>query len=214
MLITETKRLLARVVINNYPSSILVAKKIAPKYFVLHTSKKRGKKIFNIDQLPKKYQTLDYGFNKEGYLINVHTKERQISNPIKTGQERYWVVNFQDIWNQNVVKQARAIRSERLKEIFKPHLQKINPFKLEDYPIELNITIFDKQFNVDASNKGVVYVKVIEDTMKELGIIPDDKAKFINCSGRIKLITIPEDQIPKMVISIFKSDNDFISNQK
>lgn len=213
-IITESKILLRQVVVKNYPSSIKVANKIAPKYYVHPTSKKRGKIVNNKSQLPLKYQTDDYVFDKNGYLVNKVTGEKPLVNPIKTGQERWWVVNFQDIWNQNVAQQARNMRTILLKSILEPHLKTIQPFNDEDYPLELNLFICDHKMPIDISNKGVVYTKVIEDSLKELGIIPDDKVQYINCSGRTKFIKIDEDREPMMIIRIFKSSNKLLSNDK
>jgi hypothetical protein len=205
MIIIETKEIIEEVIIVDYPSSIKIANKIAPKYFVLPNSKKRGKKVLSVSHLPKKYQDLEkFKFDTNGILINLETGTKVISNPIKNGQERWWVVNFQDIWNQTIVKEVRASRVEKLKNIFKPYLQKIKPLEDKVFPIELNLFIYDHKMPVDISNKGVIYIKVIEDSLKELGIIPDDKVTYIECSGRTKFIKIDEDRKPKMVIRLLK----------
>lgn len=68
------------------------------------------------------------------------------------------------------------------------------------------MNIYDLSMPVDIDNKGVVYTKVINDLLKELKIIPDDKVEYISCSGTVKFIKVDKEEDIKMVINIYKSD--------
>ena len=59
-----------------------------------------------------------YRWMPDGYLYNISTEERVIKNSKSAGTPRYWAVNFQAIWNQQLKYQARANVTKILKEIF------------------------------------------------------------------------------------------------
>ena len=80
-----------------YPSKIMLSKKRNPKY---HEYSKRS-------ALPKKYKTVQYEWRGR-YLYDTETDERVIKNSRSVGTPRYWSVNFQAIWNQQIKYQARA----------------------------------------------------------------------------------------------------------
>jgi hypothetical protein len=177
----------------NYPDRIITSKSRRPRYY------KEGSV-----KIPKKYLTdPSYIFDKKGFLINSLTKEKVVSNPRTAFTEKHWVVNFQDIWTGKVARQSRAHKAEILKEVIRPYLKKVKPINSKDYPIGIKIILRNSEFNVDASNKGPVYVKIIEDLLTAEGIIVDDSPQYINDTGRIKLEVTKER--PEMIIIIFKS---------
>lgn len=172
-----------------------------PKFYVSEDSKVRGSK-----RIPISYLNEDkYYFDDKGVLFNKKTQLPQLANPRSAGKPRLWVVNFQDIWNQNVTRQNRAIKVEILKNIIKPYIENMTP--LNEFPIEISIILYDTEMPVDISNKGVIYIKIIEDLMTKLKKIPDDKVDFVNCSGRCKFVKIDNPDFKKMEIRIYKSDN-------
>ena len=179
--------------IPQYPDKVLIANARRPKYY------KKG------DKIPPSFLKKDwYVFNEKGILINLRTNQPQLANPGTAGKPRYWVVNFQDIWNGNMARQSRASRVDKLKEILRPYVARIKPIKV--FPIEVSLHIYDVSMPVDISNKGVIYTKVIEDLMVEQGVIPNDTVQYINCSGRVRYIEVKDPKDKCLHIAIYKSE--------
>lgn len=192
--------LIARVIVPDYPDKVLTAKARRPIYYILTTSKSKGR-----TDVPKSFLNIDkYYFNKEGILYSKKTQEPQLANPQLAGKPRYWVVNFQDVWNQSLAKQQRAMVIDKLKNVLRPYIKNLGPIKI--FPIEISITLYDDHCPVDISNRGAIYTKVIEDLLVKEGIIPDDSVQYVNCSGRTKFIPV-ERSDRRMEIRITKSDN-------
>ena len=204
MVKNEKLLVLREIIIPNYPDKICVSKKRRPVYFISKdSSKKRGKKL-----IPKKYQNEElYEFNKEGILINKQTNEKVIANSVSAGKPKLWVVNFQEIYNGNVAKQKRACYINVLKDVLRPYIASISALKEEDYPIGLSIELFNDSFRIDASNKGVIYIKVIEDLLVSEKKIIDDNPLYITDSGRI-ILNESNTEDNKMVITLFKKITD------
>lgn len=198
----EVKDLIVNLVIPDYPDKVLIAKSRRPVYYVLSSSKVRGR----VD-IPKSYltNTNKYSFNTEGVLINNTTGEPQLANPQTAGKPRYWVVNFQDIWNQKLSKQSRAVKIDKLKHVLRPYIKTVP--KIVSFPLRLEIYIYDIECPVDVSNKGAIYTKVVEDLLVNENVIPDDSAEYINCSGKVKFVKIDDSKDRKMEIRIYRSDN-------
>jgi len=192
----DTNTLIHEIVIPNYPSKIKLSEKQRAKYY----HKNKGKKP------PKKYQNNRYVYNKAKVLVDVVTGERVIANPRLAGTPKMWNVNFQAIWNQAIRFQQRAVITNKLKEIFIPFIKDLKPIK--EFPIKFEIFICDIDMVVDISNKGVIYTKILEDLLTEYKIIPDDKAEFINDTGRCKWIKVNTEDEVHMVIRISKSNNE------
>lgn len=188
------------ITIPDYPDSIQMAKARRPVYYT-----KKGKR-----KIPKRYLNKEkYGFNVAGQVINLATGERVIANSKTAGTERRWVVNFQEIWNGNTSGAARAAKVNKLKDILRPYIQQLKPIRPDQYPIGMAIKLYNTEFKVDASNKGVIYIKVIEDLMTELKIIEDDGPGYINDTGRILLIKVNSEKERKMKVIIFKSYTEY-----
>lgn len=189
---------LFRIIIPGYPDKVLIAKSRAKVYFV-NKPNLRGKR-----KLPKKYKDRKkYAWSDEGKLLNLQTGDKVVANSKSAGTMRYWVVNLQDIWNGKMAAQSRAQKVNILKDILRPSIQAA-PI-LEEYPLGLCIKLFNTQFNVDASNKGSVYTKVIEDLLVTEGKIVDDGPSYINDTGRIILTIVDKPEDIRMEIIIFKS---------
>jgi hypothetical protein len=193
--------LLVNIIVPDYPDKVQVAAARRAIYYVSPTSTKKGRKA-----IPKSFLNPEkYFFNADGVLYNKRTEEPQLANPKSAGQPRYWVVNFQDIYNQNLGKQARAGHVNKLKDLFRPFIVPINP--ITQFPIEISFLIYDTTCPVDVSNRGAVYTKVIEDLLVKEGKMPDDSIDYVNCSGRIKFIKVEDVREKRMEIRINKSDN-------
>lgn len=192
--------LIALVTIPDYPDKVLTAKARRPVYYVLPTSKVKGR-----SDVPPTFLGDKYYFDKAGVLYSKKTGEPQLANPQLAGKPRYWVVNFQDIWNQNLAKQQRAMMVDKLKDVLRPFIKAVPP--ISAFPIEVSVCLYDDQCPVDISNRGAVYTKVVEDLLVKEGIIPDDSVRYVNCSGRTKFIPVDRSD-RKMEIRITKSDNE------
>lgn len=188
-------KLLRQIIIPDYPDKVLVSKARRPIYYGL------GMKHRN--KIPASFLGGNNYFDELSRLINGKTGEPRLANPKVAGKPRYWVVNFQDIWNGNMAKQARANIIGKLKDIIVPHIVPILPLK--SFPIELSIVIYDIVCPVDISNRGAVYTKVIEDLLVSEGKIPDDKIDYINCSGSCRFEFVKDVKDKRMVISLIKS---------
>ncbi len=206
---TTERPLLLEIVIPNYPDKIIISKARRPIYYVKKTSGIKGK-----TDIPKSFlNEIKFHFDDKGVLINNKTGLPQLANAQTAGKPRFWTINFQDIWNQNVTKQSRNSKVEKLKEILRPFIQELPTINV--YPLKLEIFIYDLECPVDISNKGVIYTKVIEDLLVNTNkdksnnrhIIIDDSINYINDSGRTKFIKIADDKDKRMEIRIFKSDN-------
>lgn len=192
--------LIALVEIPDYPDKVLTAKARRPVYYVTSSSKVRGR-----TDVPPTFLNPDkYYFDKAGVLHSKKTNQPQLANPQLAGKPRYWVVNFQDIWNQNLAKQQRAMMVDKLKDVLRPHIKALKP--ITTFPIEVSTILYDTECPVDISNRGAVYTKVVEDLLVKEGIIPDDSVRYVNCSGRTKFIPVANGQ-KKMEIRITKSDD-------
>lgn len=179
----------------------MTAKARRPILYVSSTSSKRGRR----DIPPSFLNPIKYTFDKDGVLTNNATGLPQLANPQTAGKPRYWVVNFQDIWNQTLTKQDRSMKIDKLKDVLRPYIKCIPV--ITAFPIEVSIMLFDTRCPVDISNRGSIYTKVIEDLMVKEGIIPDDSVDYINCSGRTKYVRVDDDSKKMMEIVITKSDN-------
>lgn len=198
-MIEQEKILLRRIVIPNYPDKVQTAKARRPKYYLSEDSKLTGSR-----DIPKSFLNPDkFYFDDRGILYNRKTGQPQLANPQTAGKPRFWVVNFQDIWNQNVTKQDRAMKVDKLKAILKPYIEEIEPLN-NVFPIVIRIDIYDTNMNVDVSNKGVVYTKVIEDLLVSEGKLPDDSAEYIEESGTCRFTKVEKEEDKRMVVSIYK----------
>lgn len=197
------RQILRQIVIPDYPDKILISKARRPVYYVMEGSLVKGK-----TKIPPSFMdSTKYHFN-QGVLMNTKTGKPQLANPKNAGQPRYWVVNFQQIWNGSIAKHGRNGRVEKLKEMLEPYMELNGLLPINRFPVAIEIYIHDTEFPVDVSNRGVIYTKVIEDLLVTKGHLIDDSAEFVNDSGRVKYVRIEDKKDKKMVINILSSDNE------
>lgn len=168
-------------------------------------SKSRRKKYFTPeDKLPLKYQKETFGFVK-GKLVNLETKEVVIKNPKVAGTPKLKKINGQDFYSGNVIPQVRAKIIAEMKRFFSQHLEGIPP--IEEFPVEMEIEIHYvvKHDLFDVDNLGWVYTKVIQDVLKDTGIIPDDDVRYIRKSGGCQFVPVASEDDRKIVIKISKN---------
>lgn len=203
-----SRQILRQIRIPDYPDRVLISKAKRAVYYVKEGSEVKG----NTNIPPSFKNKKKYYFDSRGVLISKKTGKPQLANPKSVGQPRWWVVNFQQIWNGSIAKHGRSSRIDKLKEVLRPHVQKLNeewgPLDDRNYPVSIEIYIYDVDFQVDVSNRGVIYVKVLEDLLVTEGILVDDSAEYVNDSGRVKYIKIEDKKDREMVINILSSDNE------
>lgn len=163
-------------------------------------------------RLPKMYDNDDYEWRKIKYwgkhvevIVRKSDGLQMISNKLTANKPRLVKVNGQDIYNQRNNSFGRAFVSNTLHTYYKEYLKEVNPFEdLNNFPlcIELMFYIHDEgKSNIDNDNKWV-WEKGFQDTLTELGIIPDDNCYVINRNEK-ETVLIPNDQEPKLVINIY-----------
>lgn len=200
------RQLIRRIVIPDYPDKVLISKARRPVYYVSKDAQVKGKV-----EIPKSFHDRKkYFFDERGILTERTTGKPKLANPKSAGQPRWWVVNFQQIWNGSIAKHGRSSRVDKLKEALQPYLTKerVVPINQWEYPVAVEIMIYDTEFPVDVSNRGVLYIKVIEDLLVTEEILKDDSAEYVNDSGRVKYIKVGDKKDKKMVINILSSDNE------
>lgn len=182
-----------------YIDKITVAQKIRPKYY--HKSKF---KPYTNKDLPKRFKSDKYSINENGFIIDSSTKEQIISNSRKAGEARFWIVNFQSIYNGSLNKHARNNYLIKLKDLLKDTVDEI-PI-ITEFPIKIEFFIYSNEMPVDLGNKSPCYYKVFEDLLQDLGKIPNDSSEYIQDTGRTKWIPTPKHK-EKMEFHISKIED-------
>lgn len=182
----------------------------------IRIAEKRSVSPFKKDskkKIPKKYQTDDYSWNGKGYLINNKTGTVVASNPLMAGKPRDWRINGQDIYNQKTKQSARNAVMVKIHERLSRHLEQIEKINPELFPLTLRINFYTKDYNkikgskmrnIDNDNRWI-YEKAVQDTMVELGKLPDDNPYFINGNYK-KTYFVETDEECKLEIILLKDD--------
>ncbi len=192
-----------------YIDKILVSKKRNPKYYSL-TSGVGRKIIKEGSRVSKKVGLGIYKVNSNFFILD-ENGEKIVSNIRTVGKPKFWVVNFQDIYNNIIRFQARNTIIIKLKNEFLPWIDRSTLHEVDFtnwYPLKIELFIFSKEMPVDVDNKGALYFKIFQDIIKDK-YIKDDSSEFINDTGRVKWIKINEDQEEKMIFRITKSNNEY-----
>ena len=152
------------------------------------------------------YKNDRYGFIK-GKLCELDTKIPVIKNSRSAGTPRLKKINGQDFYSGNVMPQVRAKIVSEMKRFFAEHFEGIPPIDENDYPIEMELeihyTIKNDLFDID--NLGWVYTKVIQDVLKDAGIIPEDDIRYIRKSGGCQFVEVETEDDRKILIKIKKN---------
>ncbi len=194
-----------RIEITNFITHVLLSKKRRARYY------KKGKKI------PKKYQTNEYGYNKQEELIHKATKMRVIANPRSVGTPRLKKINGQDIYRGNNNPYIRSKMVSEMKAFFADAIVKsgIDPIDSKHYPIEMELEMhipLNAEFDVD--NAGWLYVKVIQDVLTQTGTIVNDVAVLLPKTGGVQFVPIETGQANKMVIILRENNTPFRNKLK
>ena len=187
-----------------YIDKILISNKRRTLYH--HKSKYKPFDIHG-KVLTKRYNNSNYSFDTpDGNLIDLRTGEKVIANPRTAGEARYWVVNFQDIYNNYIKYQARNTIVTKIKEALELALTDVKPFT--KFPLRLELFIYAEKMPVDVDNKGVMYFKNITDLMvKKFKLLPDDSSEYIIDTGRTVWIKVGHRYLEKMIMRITELDS-------
>lgn len=157
-----------------YLEKILIANKRAARFY--HKDKRKGTNKIPISYLAKIGTKYEIDIN--GFLVDKLTKHRIVSNPRTVGSKRYWVINFQGLYSQQVYPATRASYITQIKDYIRPYLHTLN--KVTTFPIKVEFRIYSKEMSVDVDNKSVIFIKCFQDLLHKEGIIPDDSSEYIN----------------------------------
>lgn len=182
------------IVVDNFSEYIKVADARSVKPII------KGKR-----KIPKKYlDETKYGFDMKQRLIELETGKVVPSNPKVAGTPRYWRVNGQDIYNQKVKTFQRNNYVGMLHRYFeKIFTEKFENIRIKKFPLRLSIIFHVKDLedhNIDNDNKWI-WEKVIQDTLVECRILPDDNPRFI-CENSKKTVLVQNEEDVKLIIKL------------
>lgn len=200
----ENKKLLIEIKIDEFTEYIKKSNKVRPIPYI------KGKCI-----LPKKYSDDNiFEWRKIKYwgkLIEARfektadVKDFLISNKILANKPRLVKVNGQDIYNQSGSSFGRSFTRNILHDYFKEYLKDIEPIEdINSFPLSIWIKFYlhdEGKRNIDNDNKWV-WEKILQDSLTENGIIPDDNNQYIN-DNRKTTYFIPENESQKLIIQIY-----------
>lgn len=169
-------------IIPDYPREVKISESMRATYF------EKGQELL------KKYQDKNlFDYNSDGILINLSTKEKVVKNPNKAGKPRMLSINSQKIY-------VGVHHSVRVKIVDQLHTLFHDAFKVQ-FPSKIDLTNkkilahcrFYDLYNSklpDLDNLSNLFIKTALDCLTtnrnskqshphKLGIIEDDKAKFI-----------------------------------
>lgn len=180
---------IVRIVIPNYIRELQLSKARKAKYYEMVKGKVKGSK-----PIPKKYLTEDYAFipilmgkTQKLILCEKKTKTPVIANPQAQGTPKMYVINGQDLYNQNMHPQTRRKVVLAIKENFKPYLLKMEFIPEDYYPLRIDMEVHDlitdpllrnQSWDMDNRSHGF-YSKAFQDLLKAEGKIIDDNIKYI-----------------------------------
>jgi hypothetical protein len=187
-----------------YIDKLLISKKMNPKYYSI--VKGVGRKLYvENSRIHAKLSNNTYKVDDKNFILD-ENGEKIIANKRTVGKPRYWVVNFQDLYNGKVNKFGRNARMDLLKEAIWQAIKTKDSnqlIKINEYPIKIELFIYTEEMPVDVDNKGAIYHKAFQDLLTSLKIITDDSSSYINDTGRTKWI---KSNLNQMKFRISKSD--------
>ncbi len=149
-------------------------------------------------------------FNEYVVLSNKRRTKKdssgKILNPKSAGTPRLWKINGQDLYSGNMHPMMRKKAAGWAHSYLRPYLKSIPKITLlEGQFLSIQLTIYDVivKANWDVSNKWP-WIKWFEDTLVELGKIPDDCILYVRDSGRIIFHPVNTPEEKKLVFNIKK----------
>jgi hypothetical protein len=142
-------------------------------------------------KIPKKYLTDNYEFNSQQILIDRTTHEPVVKNIRSAGTEKSIKISGQDFWT-GINCHIRSKISKELKKFFYEAIKDFEPLQDSDYPIGIDLNIYDVLEGADIDNLTFVYRKCLHDALGgNVEFIKDANGKF--CPDRTKYPPIIQD---------------------
>ena len=175
------------------------------EYIKVAESKKLKPIVKGKRKIPKKYlDETKYSFDDRDRLIELSTGKLVPGNPNVVGKPRYWRVNGQDIYNQKVKTFQRNNYIGMLHNYFSKLFEKeFENIRIKKFPLTLSITFYVKDMqdhNIDNDNKWI-WEKVIQDTLVESKILPDDNPRII-CQNTKRTVLVDNEEDIKLIIKL------------
>lgn len=175
------------------------------EYIKVAESKKLKPIVKGKRKIPKKYlDETKYSFDDKNRLIELSTGKLVPGNPNVVGKPRYWRVNGQDIYNQKVKTFQRNNYIGMLHNYFSNLFEKeFENIRIKKFPLNLSIIFYVKDMqdhNIDNDNKWI-WEKVIQDTLVESKILPDDNPRII-CQNTKRTILVDHEEDVKLIIKL------------
>lgn len=200
-----------------------------PKYLRrVQISKKRKEKHYEKGKkLPQKYlnqqrytwKRVHVGKNKNvEKLFDEEENKFVVSNPRACGTPKWQVISGQAIYSGNMNHNIRAKVFKELKETIKPYIENLEEIK--DVPVKIHIEVHDviKEGSSlwDLDNRAYPYFKAFQDALtgnrgEWESKLEDDNIMFVTDINS-KFIPIDDTENRKLVINIYKEDDERILN--
>lgn len=178
--------------------------------FILSKSQKPKYWLFkDLAKIPKKYR---HNLSTEALVIGkmIYAKttdnERIIKNTKSLGKPKVWTLNGQMLYSGVMHHSLRAKIRDHYHKLFRGCIKDAN-LKAIDIPLgsslKISVDIYElnKGHLPDALNLWPL-IKWFEDTLVELGIIPDDSPKYVRSSGENTYIWVDNENERKLVFKI------------
>ena len=186
-------------VICPYENTFVLSKAQKPKYW----------KFKDLAKVPKKYQ---HDLSTEALVIGntlyakTFNNERIIKNTKSLGKPKLWVLNGQSLYSGNLHPLIRAKIRDHYHKLFRDCI-KDSKLAVIDIPqglaLKVSVDIYElnKGHLPDALNLWPL-IKWFEDSLVELGVIPDDSPKYVRSSGENTYIWVENEDQRKLVFKI------------
>jgi hypothetical protein len=189
------------------------ALKIEIPSYITHVqlSKHRRRKYYTIKSknIPKKYKTDKYHFNKKGILVEKLTGEPVIANPRVAGTPRLKKINGQEIYTGNISPIIRSKIVREMKNFYRDYFP-LN-HKIRDIcKIRLDIYNAVGDGNQDLDNMSWIIVKVIQDVLVETKILPEDNITVIN-GYEVEFHPVASEDDRKLVVTLLVEETQEIA---
>ncbi|MHA2064010.1 MAG: hypothetical protein ACXABY_06485 [Candidatus Thorarchaeota archaeon] len=131
------------------------------------------------EHIPKKYKGDRYGFDKDGRLIDLNTKKKLLRNAGTVDKPRMKAINGQAIYNGSVSMFSRDIMIKQIKEWFTDNIPAGYPIFRDSVAIRYYLEAPRDDSDWDLDNRMMPYIKAFQDVIVDLGIVHDDRIKYI-----------------------------------
>jgi hypothetical protein len=178
---------------------------VIPQYLreVLISKKRRTKYYNSFSDLPKNWKR-DNFYEKKGKVFRKKDNKPVIKNRKTAGEAKYETLAGNKFWSGYGHPTVRAKLARELKESYLKHLHQLSPFDPRDYPLIVEWEVYrpiNERF--DLSNMWFYY-KMLEDTLVDEGIIPDDSVFYISALKGPRIVPVETWEERKIVVRFYR----------